>query len=80
MIYQASNYPILSPLIRYDKTEIINLAKQIGTYQISILKWEDICSNIATKHPITKWNIDTSQKIDIDINFEKDIKIEKILI
>ncbi len=45
--------PILRPLIGFDKEEIINLAKKIGTYNISILPYKDVCS-IEARNPRTK--------------------------
>ncbi|CAM3664089.1 tRNA uracil 4-sulfurtransferase ThiI [Erysipelothrix urinaevulpis] len=46
--------PILRPLITYDKIEIINLAKKIGTYETSILPFEDCCTIFTPKNPVTK--------------------------
>lgn len=45
--------PILRPLIGFDKEEIIGFAKRIGTYDISILPYKDVCS-IEAKNPRTK--------------------------
>ncbi|MBF0282675.1 MAG: tRNA 4-thiouridine(8) synthase ThiI [Zetaproteobacteria bacterium] len=53
-IYDASPLPILSPLIGYDKEEIIALAQRIGTFPISIEEYCDICSFLIAKHPETK--------------------------
>jgi len=52
-IYDASDLPLLSPLIAWDKEEIIALAKRIGTYEISIEEYCDICSFLIAKHPVT---------------------------
>jgi thiamine biosynthesis protein ThiI len=53
-IYDASNLPLLSPLLGYDKEEIITVARKIGTYEISIEEYCDICSYLIAKHPETK--------------------------
>ena len=53
-IYDASPRPLLSPLIGYDKEEIIHLARRIGTYEISIEEYCDICSFLTAKHPETR--------------------------
>ena len=53
-IYDASPRPLLSPLIGYDKEEIIALARRIGTYEISIEEYCDICSFLIAKHPETR--------------------------
>jgi len=52
-IYDASPLPLLSPLIGFDKEEIILLARRIGTYEISIEEYCDICSFLIAKHPET---------------------------
>ena len=54
VIYNAASYPIFSPLIGMNKQEIINLAIQIKTYEISILPYQDCCSFLIAKHPETK--------------------------
>jgi thiamine biosynthesis protein ThiI len=45
---------ILRPLLTFDKEEIINLSRQIGTYEISILPFEDTCSLFVPANPVTK--------------------------
>lgn len=52
-IYDASPLPLLSPLIAWDKEEIIALGRRIGTYEISIEEYCDICSFLIAKHPET---------------------------
>ena len=49
--------PVLRPLIGFDKQEIIKMAKQIGTYELSILPYKDVCS-INSKNPKTYTEID----------------------
>ncbi|SIT00015.1 tRNA uracil 4-sulfurtransferase ThiI [Alicyclobacillus vulcanalis] len=50
---RATEHTILRPLIAEDKLEIIELAKRMGTYDISILPFDDCCSLFAPKHPKT---------------------------
>ncbi|MDX8414409.1 MAG: tRNA uracil 4-sulfurtransferase ThiI [Mariprofundales bacterium] len=57
-IYSASQFPLLSPLIASDKEEIITLARRIGTYEISIEEYCDICSYLIAKHPETHGKAD----------------------
>jgi len=52
-IYDAADLPLLSPLIGFDKEEIITLARRIGTFDISIEEYCDICSFLIAKHPQT---------------------------
>ncbi len=53
-IQKAIDIPVVQPLITYDKQEIIDLAKKIGTYETSILPHDDCCSLFVPKHPIIK--------------------------
>ena len=46
--------PVLRPLIGFDKQEIIDRAVKIGTYDTSILPYEDCCTIFVAKHPVTK--------------------------
>ncbi len=54
VIEEAISIPLLRPLIGFDKLEIINKAKEINTYDISILPDQDCCSLFTPKHPATK--------------------------
>ncbi|MBR9690234.1 hypothetical protein GOV08_00970 [Candidatus Woesearchaeota archaeon] len=67
----AVNIPILRPLLTYDKQEIVDAAKEIGTYNISIEK--GICCRAVPKSPITK------AKIDIILYEEKKVDVKKLL-
>ena len=46
--------PVLRPLCGFDKNEIIDRSKDIGTYDISIQPYEDCCTVFLPKHPVTK--------------------------
>ena len=50
--------PVLRPLIGFDKEDIINLARKIGTYDISIREGDDCCALFSPKHPETKGKLD----------------------
>ena len=50
----AVNMPILRPLIGLDKIQIIDIAKEIETYETSILPYDDCCTLFLPKHPVTK--------------------------
>ena len=45
--------PVFRPLIGFDKQEIINISEKIGTYETSILPFEDCCTIFVAKHPVT---------------------------
>lgn len=46
--------PVMRPLIAMDKTDIMDKAKEIGTYETSIQPYEDCCTVFLPKHPVTK--------------------------
>lgn len=60
----AAEFPILRPLIGMDKREIIDEAKHIGTYDISIEPDQDCCKLFVPPHPSTKTRIDDVLKVE----------------
>jgi thiamine biosynthesis protein ThiI len=58
VIHSASDRLVLSPLLGFDKEEIIQKAKEIGTYEISILPYEDCCTLMVAKHPETRAKVE----------------------
>ena len=58
---QATNavctMPVFRPLIGFDKQEIVEISEKIGTYETSILPYEDCCTIFVAKHPVTKPSI-----------------------
>lgn len=50
----ATTIPVFRPCIGMDKEEIVTLSKKIGTYETSILPFEDCCTIFVAKHPVTK--------------------------
>jgi tRNA uracil 4-sulfurtransferase len=58
---QGIEYFIMRPVIGFDKQEIINVAKKIGTFDESIRKYRDVCS-IAARNPATKSTSETVKK------------------
>ncbi len=55
-ITEAVKMQVLRPLLTYDKTEIINLAIKIGTYEIS--KGPEVCDILGPKHPATRSDLE----------------------
>ena len=64
------NMPVFRPLIGLDKTEIMDIAEKIGTYETSILPYEDCCTVFTPRHPVTKPKLDTmpdaERKLDVE--------------
>src|SRR5205823_7547952 len=69
VISRAVTMPILRPLIGEDKVEIVDLARRIGTYEISIQPDQDCCSLFVPKHPETKANLreveESEKRLDV---------------
>ncbi len=63
-IEEVTPLPILRPLAGDNKEEIINEARRIGTYQISIEPYEDCCSVFVPKHPETRANLEKVREIE----------------
>ena len=63
-IEEVTPLPILRPLAGDNKEEIINEARRIGTYQISIEPYEDCCSVFVPKHPETRANLERVREIE----------------
>jgi len=51
---EVCTMPVYRPLIGFDKQEIIDRAEMIGTYETSILPFEDCCTIFVAKHPVTR--------------------------
>ncbi|RHZ35455.1 tRNA uracil 4-sulfurtransferase ThiI [endosymbiont GvMRE of Glomus versiforme] len=75
VIQQVSSLIILQPLISWDKKEIIDQAQQIGTYNLSLSKYEDCCSLFEPKHPITKPKKEIVEKLEGEIFWEETLDI-----
>ena len=54
---EVCTMPVYRPLIGFDKQEIVDVSERIGTYETSILPYEDCCTIFVAKHPVTKPNI-----------------------
>ena len=56
-----SEIPVLRPLVAMDKQEIIATAREIGTYETSILPYDDCCVIFSPKHPLVRPEVGTEQ-------------------
>ncbi|MCS7105882.1 MAG: tRNA 4-thiouridine(8) synthase ThiI [Candidatus Aenigmarchaeota archaeon] len=72
-IEEATTLPILRPLVGMDKNEIIELAKKIKTYEISIKPQEDCCTLFVPKHPTTRAKLEIIKRIEKKLKLEKEI-------
>lgn len=74
VIERVSSLPMIRPLACMDKTEIIDIAKEIGTYDISIRPYEDCCTIFTLKDPVTHPRLETVEEIESKWDFESMIK------
>lgn len=79
---EATNLPVLRPLIGMDKKDIIDKAKEIGTFDISILAEEFYCHGFLAKHPETKANLkkvkEEEKKLDVEKLIKEAVKKAKV--
>ena len=73
VIEESVRLPVFRPLIGQDKEEIINKAKEINTFEISILPYQDCCARFLPKHP------ETRAKLEEVLRAEKRLNIENLI-
>jgi len=66
----ASSAPVLRPLVGFDKAETIDLARRIGTYEISIRPHDDCCTLFVPRHPETRGTADRAALLEAGIDLE----------
>ena len=66
----VAKYPVLRPLISFNKEEIIDIAKEIGTFETSILPFEDCCTVFLPRNPVIKPKIEDAEKEENKVNLE----------
>ena len=62
---EVCSLPVYRPLIGFDKLDIIDVAQKIGTFETSILPYEDCCTIFVAKHPVTKPNLNIIRKHEL---------------
>ena len=62
--------PVLRPVIGMDKTEIIAIARKIGTFETSILPYEDCCTVFTPRHPKTHPHLDEVAEYEKALDIE----------
>lgn len=67
----VATLPVFRPLIGFDKDDIIEISERIGTYETSILPYEDCCTIFLPKRPVTKPRLSTVEKIESVLDVEK---------
>ena len=66
----VTDLPVLRPLIGMDKEEIVRIARHIGTFDTSILPYEDCCTAFTPRHPKTKPHVEEVREIESVLDTE----------
>lgn len=74
VINSSVEMPILRPLIAMDKSEIIEISREIGTYETSILPFEDCCTVFLPRRPVTKPKLHDILRSEDNIDVEELVK------
>ncbi len=77
VINSVTNMPVIRPVACFDKLEIIDIAKKIDTYDISILPYEDCCTVFVPKHPVINPNLEKC--IEMESRFDYEDLINEIM-
>lgn len=77
VINNVTNYPVIRPVACLDKLEIIDISKKIGTYDISILPYEDCCTIFLPKHPVI--NPSLEKALMYENRFDYNVLIEEAI-
>ena len=71
VINSVTNIPVIRPVACLDKLEIIDISRKIGTYDISILPYEDCCTIFLPKHPVINPSIDKAIEYENSFDYNK---------
>ena len=76
---EASSMPVFRPLVAMDKKDIVEIAKEIDTYETSILPYEDCCTIFVAKHPVTKPRLKDIKRSETKLGDKIDQMLEEAL-
>ena len=68
--------PVFRPVIGFDKQEIVDVSERIGTYETSVLPYEDCCTIFVAKHPVTKPNLKMIERSEENLQEKIDEMVE----
>ena len=78
---EVCELPVMRPLIAFDKQDIVDISLKIGTYETSVLPYEDCCTIFVAKHPVTKPSLkkikNSEKKLDEKIDELMKTALEK---
>ena len=67
---EVCTLPVYRPVIGFDKQEIVERSREIGTYETSIQPFEDCCTIFVAKHPVTKPNLNVIHRSEAETGRE----------
>ena len=70
VINEVINMPVIRPVACMDKLEIIRLSEKIGTYETSILPYEDCCTIFVPKHPVIHPDLKKAKEMEQTFDYE----------
>ncbi len=70
VINQVTNMPVIRPVACLDKLEIISIAQKIGSYETSILPYEDCCTLFVPKHPVINPTLEKCLKYEKNFDYK----------
>ncbi len=76
---EVCSLPVFRPLIGFDKMEIVEVSEKIGTYETSILPYEDCCTIFVAKHPVTKPNLNVIKRHEQNLEEKIEELVQKAL-
>ena len=76
---EVCTLPVFRPLIGFDKEEIVKVSKKIGTFETSILPYEDCCTIFVAKHPVTKPRLDVIKRHEKNLDEKIDEMVERAI-
>ena len=83
VINSVTNVPVIRPCACLDKLEIIDIARKIDTYDISILPFEDCCTVFVPRHPVINPKLDVclaeEEKFSYQEMIDKAIETDRVI-
>lgn len=76
---EVCTLPVFRPLIGFDKMEIVALSEKIGTYETSILPYEDCCTIFVAEHPVTRPGLKIIRRHEQNLEEKIDALVQEAL-
>ena len=76
---EVCTLPVYRPVIGFDKQEIVEISKEINTFETSIQPFEDCCTIFVAKHPVTKPNLNVIHRSEGKLEEKIDQLMEEAL-